>query len=461
MSLSIRARLTLWYSAVVVAVLVTAAVVGSLAQSRLGLQRLDDDLGRTMATLQGVMRTEFAEGLSLEAAADEASIEVIAPDRAMAIRRSDGTVLVRWGLALDTTGVLQTASATVITTHATSAGDVRVMSSIVTDSTHNYQAFVMASLDTLREQHQEMVRALIVGVLLALMAAGLGGWLIGRQTLRPLSEMAEQASRIDASVSQARLSAARTDDELGVLARSFNGLLDRLATALHQQRQFMADASHELRTPVSVIRTATQVTLAKDARSLEEYRESLVIVGEQANRLSKLVDAMFLLSRAEAHGVPLRPEFLNLDDVVVESARALRVLADQRGVTITTDGAQELGLTGDDALLRQMVGNLLDNAIRHADPGGIVLATLTREPDEIVLRVTNNGPGIAIADQQRVFERFVRLGSSHGAGLGLPIARWIAEAHHGTLTLERSVQGQTTFIVRLPSEPVIDGSSRH
>ena len=96
----------------------------------------------------------------------------------------------------------------------------------------------------------------------------------------------------------------------------------------------MADASHELRTPVSVVRTATQVTLAQDIRPADEYRESLEIIGEQAARLSRLVDAMFLLSRAEAHGIPLRPEFLNLDDLRAESVRAVRVLADQRGVTV-------------------------------------------------------------------------------------------------------------------------------
>ncbi len=236
----------------------------------------------------------------------------------------------------------------------------------------------------------------------------------------------------------------RADDELGLLAHSFNGLLDRLASALHQQRQFMADASHELRTPVSVVRTAVQVTLAQDVRSADEYRECLGIVGEQANRLSRLVDAMFLLSRAEAQGVPLRREFLNLDDIVVESARALRVLADQRGVGVTTAGDQEVGLTGDDALLRQMVGNLLDNAIRHAGPKGSVAATLERAPDRVTLRITNDGPDIAIADRARIFERFVRIGASDGAGLGLPIARWIAEAHGGELLLDASLPGRTT-----------------
>jgi signal transduction histidine kinase len=221
----------------------------------------------------------------------------------------------------------------------------------------------------------------------------------------------------------------------------------------------MADASHELRTPLSVVRTATQVTLSQDVRSPEEYRESLMIVGEQAHRLSRLVDAMFLLSRAEAKGVPLRHEFLNLDDILAESARGFRVLANQRGVAMTTDGDQEVGLMGDDALLRQMIGNLLDNAIRHADSNGNVMTSLQRSADRVTLRINNDGPAIPAADRERIFERFVRIGGSDGAGLGLPIARWIAEAHGGTLQLQESRPGCTTFVVILPADSVIDGSS--
>jgi two-component system heavy metal sensor histidine kinase CusS len=212
----------------------------------------------------------------------------------------------------------------------------------------------------------------------------------------------------------------------------------------------MADASHELRTPVSVVRTATQVTLSQNVRTNAEYRELLAIIAEQATRLSRLVDAMFLLSRAEAHGIPLRPEFLNLDDLVAESARALRVLAEQRHVHVTTAGDEEVGLTGDDALLRQMVGNLLDNAIRHAAPGGHVSATLERSATHVTLRITNDGDSIPPDHHSRVFERFVRLGDSEGAGLGLPIARWIAEAHGGTLVLEHSEPGRTTVAATLP-----------
>jgi signal transduction histidine kinase len=265
--------------------------------------------------------------------------------------------------------------------------------------------------------------------------------------------MAREARDINERNPTKRLTAPAVSDELGDLASSFNELLDRLAASLNVQRQFMADASHELRTPVSVVRTAAQVTLSHNVRTNDEYRESLAIISEQATRLSRLVEAMFLLSRAEAYGIPLRPEFVNLDDLLAESARAVRVLAEQRGVKVLTGGDEEVGLSGDDALLRQMVANLLDNAVRHAAPGGNVAAILERGEDRVTLRVTNDGDGIPRDDQTRVFERFVRLGVSEGAGLGLPIARWIAGAHGGTVVLEHSEPGRTTFAVTLPLPP--------
>jgi len=288
--------------------------------------------------------------------------------------------------------------------------------------------------------------------------AAAGGWLIGRQTLKPLRHMASQARGVNAQDPTQRLVAPPVDDELGDLAASFNDLLERLAASLNFQRQFMADASHELRTPVSVVRTATQVTLSKDVRSSDEYREMLVIIGGQATRLARLVDAMFLLSRAEAHGIPLRREFLNLDDLLADSVRALRLLADQRRVSVVTGGAEEVGGTAGHGLVRQRIGNLLDNAIRHADAGGRVTAGLERSGNQIALRITNDGPGIDVTDQRRVFDRFVKIGASDGAGLGLPISRWIAEAHGGTLMLESSAPGRTTFVVSLPLDQTRDES---
>jgi signal transduction histidine kinase len=433
-----------------VAVLMAGAVAVAVVQERLAYERLDGELARLMLTLEGVMRTEFGEGLDLIAAADEASIEVVAPDRTLMLLRPDGSILEVWGrptAELWRPDLRQQQLKTV----QVGESQMRALSRPVTHGSHQYVAVVMVSLDGIEAEHREILVALGIGVLIALALAGVGGWLVAHQSLRPLADLASQAAAITEHDPSGRLRAPH-EDELGLLARAFNGVLDRLATALHGQRQFMADASHELRTPVSVVRTTAQVILAKETRPEHEYRESMEIVEEQSSRLKRLVDAMFLLSRAEAQGIPLVREPLYIDDMVGECARALQVLATDRQVTIRTCGDSEVMFSGDPTLLKQLVGNLLDNAIRHAQTGGAVTATVTRNDGRIAIRITDDGDGIALEDRERIFERFVRFDSrSQGAGLGLPIARWIAEAHGGTLILESTGPSGSCFEVTLPA----------
>jgi len=452
MTWSIRARLTAWYSAVVVIVLVAGAIAVAVVQARLGLERLDGELQRLMLTLEGVMRTEFGEGLDLQAAADEASAEVVAPDRTLVVAHPDGTPLAIWGLPFPAPWQPPLSPSTTVDTIVLDATHrLRFRSHPVEYNGHRYIAAVLAPLDGLERERAELLRALSAGVLVALGVAAVGGWLVGRQTLRPLADMAAQATGITERNVSERLNAPHKDDELGRFATAFNAVLDRVATALHAQRQFMADASHQVRTPVSVVHTTAQVMLARDTRPEQEYREALTIVGEQSARLTRLVDAMFLLSRAEAQGIPLAREPLYLDELVSECARSLRVFANERGVRVTTSGETEVALTGDDTLLRQMVGNLLDNAIRHARPAGSVTATVSRLESNAVIRVTDDGQGVPAEARERVFQRFVQLDSQNGgAGLGLPIARWIAEAHGGRLALEAAEAGGASFIATLP-----------
>jgi signal transduction histidine kinase len=450
MTWSIRSRLTAWYSLVMVAVLVAGAVAVDIVQGRLAYERLDGELERLMLTLEGVMRTEFGEGLDLVAAADEASIEVVAPDRTLMLLRPDGSVLEVWGQP--TAAMWQPdRRERHLDTVLVGQDEMRALSRPVTHGQHQYVAVVMARLDGIRAEHRELLIALGIGALIALALAGIGGWLVARQSLRPLADLAVQATAITEHDPSGRLHAPH-DDELGRLARAFNAVFDRLAAALHGQRQFMADASHELRTPVSVVRTTAQVILTKATRPEHEYRESMAIVEEQSGHLKRLVDAMFLLSRAEAQGMPLVREPLYLDDVVGECARALRVLANDRQATIRTCGDSEVMVSGDPTLLKQLVGNVLDNAIRHTQPGGAVTATVTRTASLIAIRVSDNGPGIPLENQERIFQRFVRFDNhSEGAGLGLPIARWIAEAHGGTLVLESTGPTGSCFVVTLPA----------
>lgn len=448
---SLRTRLTLWYTGVLVVVLTIAALAVMAVQDRLAAQRLDEEMQRSLDTVTGVIGSELDEGHDLPDASAEARSEVVVPDRTVVIATLAGEALAIWGRPLPLPSRDRPAS--VITVTIPDEGSHRWLIREVDHRRHRYLAAIAAPLAPLAAQHAELRTAFIVGFAMALAIAALGGWVIGRQTLRPLGEMARQSALIDAQTTHARLHAPSTRDELAVLATAFNALLDRLGTALHQQRQFMADASHELRTPVSVVRTTAQVTLAREARDESEYRESLGIVAEQSERLSRLVDAMFLLSRAEARGVPLRREPVYLDDIAEETARALRVLARERHVVLTVDGDKEVAFVGDDGLLRQLVANLLHNAIRFARAAGAVTLSVARTDQALSIRVTDDGPGVPVERRDGIFDRFVRDPGSEGAGLGLPIARWIAEAHGGRLLLECGEPGRTAFLVTLPTAP--------
>jgi two-component system OmpR family sensor kinase len=227
-------------------------------------------------------------------------------------------------------------------------------------------------------------------------------------------------------------------------------VLDRLGSALSTQRRFMADASHELRTPVSIMRTAADVTLSRPARDEEEYREALGAVSQQASRLTRLVDDMLVLARADGGGYPMSMARVDLAVLSAETAHDLQPISCGRdvGVQVAMTAAE---IEGDETLLRRMIFNLLHNAIMYTPDGGTVRLTGGAVGSGVELKVSDTGPGIPPDARERVFERFVRLDPARGAGgsgLGLAIARWIAEVHGGTLGIDSSGPDGTTFVAR-------------
>jgi signal transduction histidine kinase len=180
----------------------------------------------------------------------------------------------------------------------------------------------------------------------------------------------------------------------------------------------------------------------------------LTIVNEQSTRLSRMVEDMFVLARADAGGHRLTKRPLYLDELVAKCVRAVSVVAATPDIRLTTMLHADVSVNADDGLLHQLVTNLLDNAVQHTPPGGSVTIIVNTDASSANIRVSDTGPGIPPADRERVFERFVRLdparSATSGAGLGLPIARWIAEQHEGTLTVEPDPTGGCVFIVRLP-----------
>ena len=449
MRVSIRGRLTFWYTAILSLVLAAFAVAFYALHARGRLRGIDDELARASAVVERSMAEDLRDGVDLATAAHDALEDSAAPDRWVAVFDASGRLLAgRW--PVPPTGA-EASPGTL--TMDTSSGRFRALRA---RHQHGEAVALVAVAEPLERLDAELTglrHSLGASFLLSLLLAAAGGSWIARAALRPLKAMAGQARLITERTPGERLQAGNPSDELGVLAASFNDLLGRLQAALAQQRQFMADASHELRTPVSVARTAIEVTLGAPARPEQEYRDALGIVGGQMRRLTRIVEDLFTLARADAAGLRMDPRLLYVDDVVGDCLEAMRVLAEAKGVRLTAGGACDCEIRGDERWLRHMLVNLIDNAIRHTPVGGSVVVDVQRIGVAVEIAVRDGGIGIPEADRERVFERFVQLDSSRhgeGSGLGLPIARTIAEAHGGTLALAESDGSGSIFVVRLP-----------
>lgn len=462
---SVRARLTLFWVAVLTAALVTVGGLIYVLLARALYTRIDDNLRAVMQIATTSLSNDLAEGQDYADAARSTAAELSSRQQMLAIYDTRGQLLAEGGRDDDLEIVLPD----VVTIPANEAMLLTVVEAEDDDDRHRlairrvsippadtpYLVVVGSSLEPTDEELESLREVIAYLIPIALLLAGAGGWFLARQSLAPVAAMAARARKIGVDDVGARLPVANPRDELGRLAETFNDLLNRLEASLTQQRQFMADASHELRTPVATSRTAAAVALQQPHRSEGEYRETLAIIERQTTRLSRIVEDMFTLARADAGSYPIRRTLMYLDEVADEAVRAARVLADTMQVSIELSTIPSASFAGDEELVRRLIGNLLDNAIRHAPRGSIVQVTLTEESGRFLISVADAGEGIPPEIQPHIFERFFRgdaaRTSDGGAGLGLALARWIARAHGGDVTLVRSSPEGATFAAHLPS----------
>jgi heavy metal sensor kinase len=268
--------------------------------------------------------------------------------------------------------------------------------------------------------------------------------------------MNSQTQRISAENLSARLDVTNTRDELGHLATTINDLLARLESSFKAQQRFIADASHELRTPLAVLRGETEVALGK-TRTVEEYQQSLALIQDEAESLSRIVEDLFILARQPiSTRSALHNESVSLNDAVKDCARAAQVLAIRKGVRLQlANDPPAIALNGDQELIKRMILNLLDNAVKYTPAGGEISLALARENGNAEIVVRDTGMGIPETDQSRVFDRFFRVDKARaramgGAGLGLSIAQWIVEAHGGEISVASTPGQGSTFTVVLP-----------
>lgn len=322
------------------------------------------------------------------------------------------------------------------------------------------QLLVVHSLGDQIELLRQVRNIFLIAVPLSLLIAGLGGYFLASRSLAPIGEMSRKAEEITANNLSERLPVANEGDELGRLAAKFNELLARLQAAFEQQTRFMADASHELRTPVAIVRGEADVILGREKREEKEYRESFEIIRSEAVRMTRIIEDLFTLARADSGQQPLQKEAVYLDEIVADTARSFRTLADPRSIALIIDAAGEMAFHGDRYLLTRLFSNLIDNAVKHARSR--VAVSAEKAGGRYRITVSDDGEGIPAEAQQHIFDRFFRAdkargrdistSDSDGAGLGLSIAKFIAGSHGGTLTLVSSDAAGTVFRVEFPAE---------
>jgi heavy metal sensor kinase len=457
---SVRTRLTVWYATVLALSLIAFAALVYYAAASIFYARQDELLRSTAETVASAYVQELEEEQSVAKANEVVLAQMVFPNRYVEVADADGRV-VAWSSNL--AGHQLTIPAQALSEAREHDRSFVVLNglrvAIVQLSPDRSKqlgfAVVAEPLSVVDEGLRRLRRDFLFGVPLILLLASTGGYFLARKSLSPIALMNQQTQRITAENLSARLDVAHPRDEVGRLATTINELLARLDAAFQEQKRFIADASHELRTPLAVLRGETEVALQQE-RATDEYKESLALIKDEAERLSRIVENLFLLARQPVDTPSMVSEPVRLDELVADCVRAAHVLAIQKGLRLKIDGAlPAITVSGDDEMLKRMLLNLLDNAVKYTPPGGEIGVRLTSQDGAARIVVTDTGIGISAADHGRIFDRFYRVDKARsrglgGAGLGLSIARWIVAGHDGSLSVESALGRGSAFIVELP-----------
>lgn len=302
---------------------------------------------------------------------------------------------------------------------------------------------------------EELARILCVTVLPAIALGLVGGWWLTRQALAPLAALTRAAENINEWNLHEKLPRSGNGDELDRLTEVFNAMTARLDRSFQRIREFTLHASHELKTPLTVLHGEIETALREEPLTPAQ-RERLASQLDEVQRLAKIVDGLTLLTKADAGQVQLKRDLLAFDEIVRDVFADAQILAHPTKIRIQLSTCEPVLVKGDRHRLRQMLLNLMDNAIKYNTPGGLVLITLSSVGEHAELVITNTGPGIPPELLPRVFDRFFRVDLAHsnavdGCGLGLSIAQWIVCAHGGHIQITSQPGGNTTVTVRLPA----------
>jgi heavy metal sensor kinase len=315
---------------------------------------------------------------------------------------------------------------------------------------------VGSSLEGVEDALHQLVLILLIAVPAALLVASAGGLFLANKALRPVDEITQIARRIGSGDLSQRIRIKRVNDELGRLASTFNEMIAKLEKLFRQVKRFTADASHELKTPLTILRGEVEVGLKKK-RALKEYQRILASNLEEIGRMSRIVEDLLTLSRADMGELTMEREELELSAIAREVWEDLQMLAKEKGIQLKFIDNGFTRVEGDPLFLRQLILNITENGLKYTPAGGEVALKVKGDRDQGVVRifVSDTGVGIPQKDLKRVFDRFFRVDTARsretgGTGLGLSICQWIAHAHEGQIAVESRVGKGSTFTVTLP-----------
>jgi len=460
---SIRVRLTLWYGSALALILLLFAVALYLVMSRALREQVDASLDEASAVaIRTLGEHRFGPFLIFEDLSQDFP-EIALLDKFFQIFGPAGQVTIQSSnIQSREIPLSQTAFRASLEGQSTFESvkfqegvSLRLLSVPIRQGE---QLVNILRVGTSLQPTDRMLRRLLTGLYiaspLALLVSLMGGWFLAGRALRPVHAITQAARRITAGDWSQRIQTPHSNDEIGQLASTFNDMIGRLEVSFKQIRQFSADASHELRTPLTITKGETELALRRP-RQAEDYRVVLESNLEEIDRMSRIVDELLFLSRADLGEIKLKMVPVQLDDLIREIHQQAAVLGKERQVQTVLTRVEPVVVEGDDLRLRELLLNLVDNAVKYSREGQTVELALSLAGNQANLIVQDYGIGIALENHTRVFDRFYRTDEAraHGAkgtGLGLAICKWIVDVHHGTIELQSTVDGGSCFTVFLP-----------
>lgn len=460
---SIRFRLTLWYVAILGIILCSFSGFLYLTLSRSLHRNIDAKIRSVADFVASSYASPFAKyGVNLDRVIEEATgkrptgkfIQILDKKGRIGLK-SQSLGRFQLPVSIEALRNASKGEATYETNRTIGTSPIRIVTVPIVEGPRLINIVqVASSLEDVESALKTLLLILSITIPSALVVASLGGNFLANRAFQPVNEVIDTARAITSHNLNRRIQIKRVKDEIGRLAETFNEMISRLDHSFNKVRQFSADASHELKTPLTVLKGEIEVALRR-ARTGDEYRAILTSNLEEINNMTKVVDDLLLLSRADGGEIPLKKTLTDLSEFLTEIQVQGQVLATSKSIDVYCHNDHKAYALVDPLRLKSMMLNLIENGIKYSPPGSHIDITLEKEDGFAVITVTDQGIGIPEEALPHVFDRFFRVDKARsrqegGSGLGLSICKLIAEAHNGSISARSELGKGSAFIVRIP-----------